>query len=85
MRRDLRGHPDAFFRDLRHYGRTLSPVENRTGLITELPPYHKPRWGNLLRNTLVRAWDVFEKAFVVVVVVAAILWGLSYSACGDLI
>ena len=65
------------------FGRKLSPVEDRTGLIMELPPYHKPRWGNLLRNTLVRAWDVFKKAFVVVVVVAAVFWGLSYSASGD--
>lgn len=65
------------------FGRKLSPVEDRTGLIMELPPYHKPRWGNLLRGTLVRAWDVFKKAFVVVVVVAAVFWGLSYSASGD--
>lgn len=65
------------------FGHKLSPVEERTGLIMELPPYHKPRWGNLLRNTLVRAWDVFRKAFVVVVVVAAIFWLLTYSASGN--
>lgn len=64
------------------FGRTLSPVEDRTGLIMELPPYHKPRWGNLLRTTLLRMWDVFKKAFVVVVVVAAIFWALTYSADG---
>ena len=67
------------------FGHKLSPVEERTGLIMELPPYHKPRWGNLLRNTLVRAWDVFRKAFVVVVVVAAIFWLLTYSASGNVI
>ena len=66
------------------FWRKLSPVEDRMGLIMELPPYHKPRWGNLLRNTLVRAWDVFKKAFVVVVVVASVFWGLSHSASGDL-
>ena len=65
------------------FGHKLSPVEERTGLIMELPPYHKPHWGNLLRNTLVRAWDVFRKAFVVVVVVAAIFWLLTYSASGN--
>lgn len=65
------------------FGRTLSPVEERTGLIMELPPYHKPRWGSLLRSTAVQAWGVFKKAFVVVVVVAAVFWGLSYSASGD--
>ena len=66
------------------FGRKLSPVEDRMGIIMELPPYHKPRWGNLLRNTLVRAWDVFKKAFVVVVVAASVFWGLSHSASGDL-
>ena len=66
------------------FGRKLSPVEDRTGLIMELPPYHKPRWGSLLRTTVVRAWDVFKKAFVVVVVVAAVFWALAYSGNGDM-
>lgn len=65
------------------FGRKLSPVEDRTGLIMELPPYHKPRWGNLLRTTLLRMWDVFRKAFVVVVVVSAVFWVLTYSADGS--
>lgn len=65
------------------FGRKLSPVEERTGLIMELPPYHKPRWGNLLRTTLLRMWDVFKKAFVVVVVVSAIFWLLTYSSNGS--
>ena len=66
------------------FGRKPSPVEDRTGLIMELPPYHKPRWGSLLRTTVVRAWDVFKKAFVVVVVVAAVFWALTYSGSGDM-
>lgn len=66
------------------FGRKLSPVEDRTGLIMELPPYHKPRWGSLLRTTVVRAWDVFKKAFVVVVVVGAVFWALTYSGSGDM-
>lgn len=66
------------------FGRKLSPVEDRTGLIMELPPYHKPRWGSLLRTTAVRAWDVFKKAFVVVVVVAAVFWALTYSGSGNM-
>ena len=64
------------------FGRKLSPVEDRTGLIMELPPYHKPRWKTLLKNTFVRVWDVFRKAFVVVVIVAAVFWLLTYSASG---
>lgn len=64
------------------FGRKLSPVEDRTGLIMELPPYHKPRWKTLFKNTLVRVWDVFKKAFVVVVIVAAVFWLLTYSSSG---
>lgn len=65
------------------FGKTLSPVAERTGLIMELPPYHKPRWGALLRQTCNRVWGVFKKAFVVVVLVAAVFWALSYSADGS--
>lgn len=64
------------------FGRKLSPVEDRTGLIMELPPYHKPRWKTLFKNTLVRVWDVFKKAFVVVFIVAAVFWLLTYSSSG---
>lgn len=64
------------------FGKKLSPVEDRTGLIMELPPYHKPRWKTLLKNTFVRVWDVFKKAFVVVVIVAAVFWLLTYSSSG---
>ena len=44
------------------FGRTLNPVKERTGLIMELPPYHKPRWGAMFRMTLNRVWEVFKKA-----------------------
>ena len=64
------------------FGRKLSPKEERTGIIMELPPYHKPRWGALIRQTLNRVWGVFKKAFVVVVVIAALFWMLSYSSSG---
>lgn len=65
------------------FGRKLSPVNERTGLIMELPPYHKPRWGNLIRNTLNRVWDLFKKAFSVIIIVASIFWLLSYSGGGS--
>ena len=66
------------------FGRRLSPISERTGLIMELPPYHRPHWGNLFRNTLRRALNVFKKAFVVVSAVSIVFWGLSYSPSGDL-
>lgn len=65
------------------FGKKLSPVEARTGLIMELPPYHKPKWKSLFHSTLLRMWDVFKKAFVIVVTVAAIFWAITYSADGN--
>lgn len=67
----------------RIFGRALTPPESRTGLIMELPPYHKPRWKNLLSHTWYKSVDVFKKAFVVVVSVAFVFWLLTYSQSGD--
>ncbi|MCM1578559.1 MAG: ferrous iron transport protein B [Ruminococcus sp.] len=65
------------------WGRTLSPAKERTGLIMELPPYHKPRWKNLILTTLGKVWDVFKKAITVIVLVAFVFWLLSYSSGGS--
>ena len=62
------------------FGRKLSPKENRAGLIMELPPYHKPRWKDIIRITLNNVWDTFKKAFSVVFVIATVFWLLSYSS-----
>ena len=62
------------------FGRKLSPKENRAGLIMELPPYHKPRWKDIIRTTLNNVWDTFKKAFSVVFVIATVFWLLSYSS-----
>ncbi|MBQ7981288.1 MAG: ferrous iron transport protein B [Oscillospiraceae bacterium] len=62
------------------FGRKLSPKENRAGLIMELPPYHKPRWKDLIRTTLNNVWDTFKKAFSIVFVIATVFWLLSYSS-----
>ncbi|MCR4618881.1 MAG: ferrous iron transport protein B, partial [Lachnospiraceae bacterium] len=64
------------------FGRKLNPVDKRTGIVMELPPYHKPRWGFILKNSLMRMWDVFKKAFVIEVIVCIIFYFLSYSSSG---
>lgn len=64
------------------FGRKLNPVKDRTGLIMELPPYHKPRWGFLIRQALNRVWDIFKKAFSIELVVCIIFYFLSYSGTG---
>lgn len=65
------------------FGRTLSPVAERTGLIMELPPYHKPRWGAMFITTLNRVWEIFKKAFVIVFIVSVLFYFMSYSTSGN--
>lgn len=64
------------------FGRKLNPVDKRTGIVMELPPYHKPRWGFILKNSLMRMWDVFKKAFSIELIVCIIFFFLSYSSTG---
>lgn len=64
------------------FGKKLNPKEDRTGLIMELPPYHKPRWGFLFRQALIRVWEIFKKAFIIEVIVCIVFYFLSYSRTG---
>lgn len=65
------------------FGRSLVKPENRCGMIMELPPYHKPKWGALLRYVLGRTKETFLRSFKVVLIVAFVFWLLSYTASGD--
>ena len=48
-------------------------------MIMELPPYHRPKWGALLRYVLGRTKDTFLRVSKVVLLVCALFWLLSYS------
>ena len=61
------------------FGKKLSPVEQRTGIVMELPPYHKPRWGHIIRTTLIKGVDVFKRALSTVLVVSMVFYVLSYA------
>ncbi|MCR5674678.1 MAG: ferrous iron transport protein B [Lachnospiraceae bacterium] len=61
------------------FGRTLVKTEDRYGMIMELPPYHRPKWGALLRYVLGRTKDTFLRVSKVVLLVCALFWLLSYS------
>lgn len=65
------------------FGPKLSPADERTGMIMEMPPYHKPRWGHLIRHTLNHAVDIFKRAIRVIFLVALVFWLLSYTADGN--
>jgi ferrous iron transport protein B len=66
------------------FGRFLIKPEERYGMIMELPPYHKPRWGALFRYVFGRTKDTFFRATKVVVLVAFVFWLLSYTKDGNI-
>ena len=65
------------------FGRSLVKEEDRQGMIMELPPFHKPKWGALFRYVFGRTKDTFFRSFKVVVIVALAFWLLSYTSSGD--
>ena len=65
------------------YGKRFLSESDRTGLIMELPPYHKPHWGALLKNALLRMRDAFGRAIGIVTVISVVLCLLSYSSTGN--
>ena len=65
------------------FGNTLAPKETRSGMIMELPPYHKPKWKHIFLTTLSKGIDIFLRALKVISAVSIVFWLLSYSASGD--
>ena len=65
------------------FGRGLVKSENKCGMIMELPPYHKPKWGSLMRYVFGRTKDTFFRVVKVVLLVCGIFWLLSFSGSGD--
>lgn len=64
------------------FGASLVKKEDRYGMIMELPPYHRPKWGALFRYVLGRTKETFFRVLKVVVLVAFVFWLLSFSATG---
>ena len=62
------------------FSRGLVKTEDRYGMIMELPPYHKPKWGSLMRYVLGRTKDTFFRVTKVVLLVCVIFWLLSYGS-----
>lgn len=66
------------------FGKSLSPKENRKGMLMELPPYHKPHWKNILYVAWIRAQDIFVRALRTVFVISVIFFCFSFSPSGDI-
>ena len=64
------------------FGNKLSPAAERTGMLMELPPYHRPRWANVLYTSVAKSWDIFKRALRVIFLISVIFWALSFSSTG---
>lgn len=56
----------------------LISEDDKGGIIMELPPYHKPKWGHIVHTTLMKAWDIFSRAIKVITLVSILFYLLSY-------
>ncbi len=68
----------------RIFGNRLAPKSERTGMIMELPPYHKPKMKYVLRNTLAQGGNTFVRATKVISIVSLVFFALSYSKDGQI-
>ncbi len=65
------------------FGRSLVSENSRSGMIMELPPYHKPHWKHILKEAFLKAWDIFKRALRTVTLISLLFWALSYSGSGS--
>ena len=65
------------------FGNSLSPKNERVGLIMELPPYHKPDFRNILYVTFQRTLDIFLRALRVITLVSIVFFVLTYGFGGS--
>lgn len=66
------------------FGRVLAPSESRSGMIMELPPYHKAHWKHILKEAVLKAWDIFKRALSTVTLVSLVFYIFSFSGSGDI-
>jgi len=66
------------------FGRKLVPGDTRSGMIMELPPYHKPHWKHIFKEAFIKAFDIFKRALRTVTLISLLFWVFSYSRSGDL-
>ena len=73
----------SFWLSSKLFGNKLMPLNERVGMIMELPPYHKPHWKILFKTVIRNVWAVFKKAIAVIWLVSLIFWLVSYSKDGN--
>ena len=63
-------------------GKLVDQAESH-GLVMELPPYHKPKWGHIICGSLMKAVDIFWRAFKMIYLVSIAFYLLSYPWGGN--
>ena len=66
------------------FSKKLSPAETRSGMVMELPTYHKAHWKHIIKEAVLKAWDIFIRAMKTLIVVSLLVWGLSYTSSGNI-
>ena len=66
------------------FGKILAPQETRSGMIMELPPYHKAHWKHIIKEAILKAWDIFVRALRTVTIISLLFWALSYTSGGEI-
>ena len=65
------------------FGGRLVSEESRSGMIMELPPYHKAHWKYIIKEAWIKCFDMFKRALKTVTLVSVIFWVFSYSPSGN--
>jgi ferrous iron transport protein B len=65
------------------FSKKLAPKESRSGMIMELPPYHKAHWKHIFKEAFLKAWDIFKRAMGTVTLVSVLFYVLSFSKDGN--
>lgn len=65
------------------FGSKFVKDDQRSGIVMELPPYHKPHLGNIARNACLKSWQMFKRAIKVVAVFAFAIWALTFTSTGS--
>jgi ferrous iron transport protein B len=64
------------------FSRSLFSPNDQSGLIMELPPYHKPNFKALFRFVWLRVKDMLTRALRLIILITVVFWLLSYSPDG---
>ena len=65
------------------FGKKLIKDYDYSGMVMELPPYHKPNWKAILGRVWSRIRIVVSKAFSVIILISVVMWLLSFSRDGN--